>query len=681
VRLIPPTIDPDTNRGERLVFEMLERADAAEGWTVLHSLDIADHNRQVAGEIDFLVIVPGSGVLVLEVKGVRRIARHEGVWVYGDGPDARSDRRGPFKQASTAMHSLRERLVRSRPHLAGVPFWSAVCFPLLDFGESSEEWHSWQVIDRRALAARSPTELLAGVLQNGRRRMQERRVAGFEPAGGEPTPAQCEEIVAAVRPDFELFESPRSRARRIEEEIRRFTEEQFAALDSMARNPRVVFDGPAGTGKTLLAMEAARRGAAAGRRVLFVCFNLPLRLWLADRLAELRPLGMVDRLAIAVGGACALPVDGQQACDGSGPGVIVRSLHEQMLHVAGIQPEGRRLDSPFWLETLPELASEHLLEQQARLEAAAGAGSQDGSSTSGAGTSGRSGPAPEGGPPAGGREDRTPADIAARLAPDVFDEVVIDEAQDILRRSYLDFLDLSLRGGVDRGRWRIFGDFEFQRIYREHGSMTLDDLDPDGRWPVCELRVNCRNTPSVTQLACACVGVDPTYCRVLRPDEGEPPQIRGWHDGDGQMEVLSRCLEELRAEGYLWRDIAVLSTVADERSACALLPRHWDDRLERVVQYAPGLDLAAAGAALEHPSGRVRCATIHRFKGLEARAVVITDVTTLDETSRALLHVGATRSVERLIVLARKDVARELRRLAAVSRPEHTGSMEAAHGQ
>ncbi|MBM3501898.1 MAG: hypothetical protein FJX74_24865, partial [Armatimonadetes bacterium] len=103
-------------------------------------------------------------------------------------------------------------------------------------------------------------------------------------------------------------------------------------------------------------------------------------------------------------------------------------------------------------------------------------------------------------------------------------------------------------------------------------------------------------------------------------------------------------------------------------------------RLERVVQYAPGLDLAVAGAAQEHPSGRMRCATIHRFKGLEARAVVITDVTALDETSRALLYVGATRSVERLIVLARKDVARELRRLAAVSRPGHTGSMEAAHG-
>lgn len=112
----------------------------------------------------------------------------------------------------------------------------------------------------------------------------------------------------------------------------------------------------------------------------------------------------------------------------------------------------------------------------------------------------------------------------------------------------------------------------------------------------------------------------------------------------------------------------MLSTVANERAAASRLPAAWHDRLERVVQYAPGLDLASAGAEVEHPSPRIRCATIHRFKGLEARAVVITDVSELDETSRALLYVGATRTVESLTILARREAARELRRLARVDR-------------
>jgi DNA helicase IV len=37
--------------------------------------------------------------------------------------------------------------------------------------------------------------------------------------------------------------------------------------------PRVIFKGPAGTGKSLLAIELAKRAANQGRKVLLVCFN------------------------------------------------------------------------------------------------------------------------------------------------------------------------------------------------------------------------------------------------------------------------------------------------------------------------------------------------------------------------------------------------------------------------
>jgi superfamily I DNA/RNA helicase len=53
-------------------------------------------------------------------------------------------------------------------------------------------------------------------------------------------------------------------------------------------NPRVVFEGPAGTGKTLLAIEEARRSALRKDRVLFCCFNRLLGAWLKN---EAAPLG------------------------------------------------------------------------------------------------------------------------------------------------------------------------------------------------------------------------------------------------------------------------------------------------------------------------------------------------------------------------------------------------------
>ena len=120
------------------------------------------------GEIDFLVVAPGLAVLALEVKGCHELHRSGGLWYYG--ADAAGDPRGPFKQASEAMHSLRERLAKYRAHLGGVLWQSAVCFPFLTFTDASEEWHSWQVIDAGKLEAHPIGECIVAVLAQARER-------------------------------------------------------------------------------------------------------------------------------------------------------------------------------------------------------------------------------------------------------------------------------------------------------------------------------------------------------------------------------------------------------------------------------------------------------------------------------------------------------------------------------
>ena len=410
-RLIPPTIPADTpSEGERVVFDALALARGADDWVVLHSLDLANHRRRLAGEIDFLLIVPGKGVLVLEVKGTHHLRRHDGLWFYGSDP--RPDERGPFKQASEAMHSLRDRLVHQHRDLARVVFWSAVCFPFVDFAEASEEWHPWQVIDRRAMTARPLAQLCEHVLDHARAELVAHGEPWFHAERHEPREQQVDELLRALRGDFEFFESPKSRARRLDDEVRRYTEEQFEALDTIDANPRVVFDGPAGTGKTLLAVEAARRGAVAGRRVLLLCFNRPLGRWLQEETQDLRPRA----------GAGA---------SGKGPGVVTRTLHEHLRLLAGVTPTPEQVCSQgFWQEELPELAAEALLELIERA-------SRDG---------GRS------------RE--------------VYDEIVVDEAQDVLRRSYLDVLDLSLARGLDGGTYRVLRRLRLPAHLRCRGALA-----------------------------------------------------------------------------------------------------------------------------------------------------------------------------------------------------------------
>lgn len=61
-------------------------------------------------------------------------------------------------------------------------------------------------------------------------------------------------------------------------------------------------------------------------------------------------------------------------------------------------------------------------------------------------------------------------EMAAASDGPVFDLLVIDEAQDLLRNNYLDLFDLLVDGGLGNGRWRMFGDFEQQAVY---GSSCL----------------------------------------------------------------------------------------------------------------------------------------------------------------------------------------------------------------
>ena len=139
-----------------------------------------------------------------------------------------------------------------------------------------------------------------------------------------------------LRPDFEAFQSPRQRRRRASAELKRYTEEQFGAIDAMAHNPRVVFEGPAGTGKTLLAIECARRALADGKRTLFVCYNRLLGGWI------------------------------RHETDGLGEGLTAGTLHSYMLNVAGLgRPPAS--DQHFWQDELPALALERLLEAEGSL--------------------------------------------------------------------------------------------------------------------------------------------------------------------------------------------------------------------------------------------------------------------------------------------------------------------------
>ncbi len=565
--LIPPIYDPaDTSRGEREVFELFRDAEGTGGWTVFHSLDIAEHVRQVEGEADFVVLIPGKGLLCLEVKGHDRIRFHDGLWYYGSVQ--KGDPRGPFRQARECSYSIRDRLKQRYPHL-DIVCWYGVVFPFADFDQQSLEWRRWQVIDANSLRSRPFAAQVEAMLDRAREHLAQ-TTGWFDPASRSPDDDECQAVIRCLKPDFELSLSPRARAERLEGELKRYTDDQLLALDRMRKSPRVAFDGAAGTGKTVLAIETARRGAIEGRKVLLLCYNRLLSLHLAKELACLAP---------AV------------TCD---------TLHNYMCELTGIDPAGRAGDPGFWSRELPEAAVEKLLEGK------------------------------------GG----------------AFDELVVDEAQDVFHADYLDVLDLSIDGGLEHGRWRLFGDFDHQAIYA--GELSLERFleERGGNASIYQLVVNCRNTPAVVEFSERLSGIELDYAEIRRTALSQP-RLSFYERPEEQQPVLQEALAAAWEEGYRGRDLVVLSPRRDEICAAAGMEEPpWRDRLRplrQLMQEDDGND------------GHVGFCTIQAYKGLEAPAVIITDIDDLSgSAARSLLYIGATRALEHLHVIADQGLRQQL---------------------
>jgi DNA polymerase III delta prime subunit len=553
--------------GEIEIFNRLKNDPSTSDWIVLHSMDVAEHRTQVSGEIDFVIIVPNKGVLCVEVKAASAIKRENGIWYYGKDPTG--DIRGPFKQASEAMHSIRKKVISRAPSLSKIVFWSSVIFPFISFDEKSPEWHDWQLIDKTKFTGHSISYNLLAVLENVRNHLSSNIGARwFDARSIEPTTDQCKLIANILRPDFEFFESPTSRLSRRTEELKKYTEEQFEALNTMNLNPRVIFQGPAGTGKTLLATEAARRSATSGKKTLFLCFNRLLGNWLKSETVNT-------------------------------PNLFVGTLHSHMRAIVGSEiPEAPSAD--FWEKDLPLIATEKLIDNGAIAQ---------------------------------------------------FDQLILDEAQDLLTPSYLDFLDLSLAGGLASGNWIFFGDFEKQAIYENSETVNGQLVNRFKDIPRYSLRTNCRNSPRIAELVHLLGGLNPHYSKIRRPDNQIEPRIITFTDSASQSEQIFKLLSQLvNDEKYSLQEIVILSSRADHDAAINNLP--------------DALKIKLSPLRLGYRTNKILYGTIHSFKGMESSIVVLTDIDNVTSAdAQSLFYVGITRALDKLYILISKKVNQEMSRI------------------
>jgi len=298
-RMIPNQPHPDTqSQAELRLFEAWQRQ-LPDDYVVFHSVwwQVRDTRSGARdGETDFLLAHPDFGMLIVETKGGRiRYDGPAGQWYSNQHPI-----KDPFKQGREAKYSLLAKLKE-------LPYWRdrwitvgyAVAFPDVAVkGDLRLDAPRQLILDASDMAN------LHAWLEQAFHYLQGRR-PDDSPLG----PHGIEELMAFLSPSWDLRPLLAAAIETEGQELARLTEEQFVMLDFLGRRRRAAISGCAGSGKTTLAYEKARRLADQGFDVLLTCFNVALAEFLASDETKPSNLTIINfhRLADDLVGLAGLP--------------------------------------------------------------------------------------------------------------------------------------------------------------------------------------------------------------------------------------------------------------------------------------------------------------------------------------------------------------------------------------
>jgi hypothetical protein len=546
-RMIPAAAPSDAPASERRVFEKLKSAPGADEWTVFHSIALSSAHTGQFGEIDFLVLIPRHGMICIEVKG-GGVAVRNGNWTTTNAQGVTSTlKRSPFAQAKEGMWKLRQTLEARfgrNSHEFRCPIGWIAILPDVACPPPNPEFVRQEAIDASDLDGDIAATILRAPSLLG---------ASSQPGKVPPSDHVCRSIGDFLRPSFERPELAGTRAWDAERKLIELSAEQFDVLESLFDNDCVLVHGAAGTGKTVLALESARRHAAAGRSVLLTCFNRRLGDWMA---AE---------------------------CKAFGPGpVAFGHLHKVL--------RKDLMASQF----VTELSQEE---------------------------------------PDYGRAFFTAAALAQVDVGRTYDVVIVDEAQDFDPGLLSEVLAVWRAGG--NCPVLLFGDFSRQAIYDACAKSTQEIKAALGPFASFALTVNRRNTRRIVRTIESVTGVTGARASERAP-EGDPV-VTSYFDGQSDLVAkVGQRLGELRAAGFSASDAVVLGPRRLENSSLA------GQRRLGGFEFGP-LDANRTNA--------VGYSTIHSFKGMERKVVLIVDVSVdAPAASDALLYVGMSRAKRRLFL-------------------------------
>jgi len=268
------SIDPPA---ERVVIKALLKQ-LPDECVVLHSYETLVREQERGrdgqvhlkeGETDAVVLWPGKGMLVIEVKGGE---------VTADGCKERctenastnhvSSLEDAFEQVRSNMHTLLGFLTKaanvSKEDQLGITFGYAVVMP-----NDRIEGKLPNMCDPAVLIAQGDMYKIGAKVEDALSLWRRKN-------NNTHCQLSMKQVRNALLPTFKVVPSLRARIEGEAAEFFRLTAEQSRYLDFASQIPQARIQGVAGSGKTLLAMEQATRFDESGMKTLLLCYNTAL---------------------------------------------------------------------------------------------------------------------------------------------------------------------------------------------------------------------------------------------------------------------------------------------------------------------------------------------------------------------------------------------------------------------
>ena len=273
---LKPSELPEEIRNEPFRRAEISFFDAAknlpQNWFVLYGVTWylkIKNNTWSEGEADFVIISPETGIVVVEIKG-GRIGRDDVGWYSIDRNDEKHRIKDPALQAAQCKHNLL-RYIKSISDFTNrfLPARHMVCFPNI----SENDAPNLIEIPREMQILAEDFDHLEQVILN----FSARNYDNSNGINKKLTPGECSKIANILKPNFDCPNRWSIQAHKQDIIMNELTEDQSYLWDIIEDNNRILLSGPAGSGKTILALKLINSIIERGGTVLVLLPSVALQ--------------------------------------------------------------------------------------------------------------------------------------------------------------------------------------------------------------------------------------------------------------------------------------------------------------------------------------------------------------------------------------------------------------------